>query len=93
MSLTAAEMMAEAIDPAHALWRDHGKQGTAVPVLSVEVLSSNNRAHNLSKLDDKALSFVRHRRRTIALFIGRVYSSTAKLFSAMYGYRKLAVEQ
>jgi hypothetical protein len=47
MPLTAAEVMAEAIDPAHALWRDHGRQATAVPVLSVEVLSSNNRAHNL----------------------------------------------
>jgi hypothetical protein len=47
MSLTAAEMMAEAFDPAHALWRDHGRQGTALPALSVEVLSSNNRVHNL----------------------------------------------
>jgi hypothetical protein len=50
MSLTAAEMMAEAIDPAHALWRDHGRQGIAFPVLSVEVLSSNNRAHNLPQV-------------------------------------------
>jgi hypothetical protein len=47
MSLTTAEMMAEAIDPAHVLWRDHGRQGIAVPVLSLDVLSSNNLAHNL----------------------------------------------
>jgi hypothetical protein len=62
MSLTAAEMMAEAIDPAHVLWRDHGRQGIAVPALSLDVLSSNSRA----------LSFVRHRRMTIALFSGQV---------------------
>jgi hypothetical protein len=47
MSFTAAEMMAEAFDPAHALWRDHGRQGIAVPIPSVKVLSSSNRAHNL----------------------------------------------